>query len=78
MAAIKTERSNCGFAAQQSADGRSQVVVKLFHETISQLNNAVVGFDLLGGITVEQAKKIAELLNENVLDLFVIVTDASG
>ena len=78
MAAIKTERSNCGFAAQQSADGRSQVVVKLFHATIPRLNNTVVGFDLLGGVTVEQAKKIAELLNENVLDLFVTLTDTSG
>jgi hypothetical protein len=32
----------------------------------------------LGGITMEQAKKIADLLNENVLDLFVTVTDPSG
>jgi hypothetical protein len=35
------------------------------------LNNTVLGFDLLGGTTLEQAKKAVALLNENVLNVFV-------
>jgi hypothetical protein len=41
--------------------------------SISALNNTVLGFDLLGGTTLEQAKKAVALLNENVLNVFVTV-----
>lgn len=50
-------------------------MVQLLHETIPALRNAVVGFDLLGGTRVEQAKKHVDLLNEYVLDVFVSKTD---
>ena len=42
-----------------------------YHRTISALCDAVLGFGLLGGMTSEQAKKLVEVLNENVLDVFV-------
>jgi hypothetical protein len=48
--------------------------VQTFHGSISILSDALIGFNLLGGITQEQAKKIADVLNEHVLDLFVSVT----
>jgi hypothetical protein len=38
----------------------------------------VLGFDLLGGTTLEQAKKIVSLLNENILDVFVTVKSATN
>jgi hypothetical protein len=60
---------------QQNPDGKPVVMVQLLHETIPALKGAVVGFDLLGGTRVEQAKKVADLLNEYVLNLFVAVTD---
>jgi hypothetical protein len=41
------------------------------NQSISVLNNAVLGFDLLGGTTLEQAKKIVSVMNENVLNVFV-------
>ena len=51
------------------------VMVQLLHDTIPALNKAVVGFELLGGTRLEQAKKLADLLNEYVLDVFVTVTE---
>jgi hypothetical protein len=45
--------------------------VQLYQETITRLGGAVVGFDLLGGMHPDQAQKLAQLLNEHVLDLFV-------
>jgi hypothetical protein len=75
MPHTKTERSNCRFLVQQSSDGKMVVVVQLLHETIPALKSAVVGFDLLGGTRVEQAKKLADLLNEYVLDLFVTAAE---
>jgi len=54
------------------------VVFKLLHETVPSLKNSVVGFDLLGGTRVEQAKKVADLLNEYVLGVFVTITDVGA
>jgi hypothetical protein len=50
-------------------------MVQLLHETIPILRNAVVGFDLLSGIRPEQAQKLADVLNEYVLNVFVTVTE---
>jgi hypothetical protein len=48
--------------------------VELFHGTISLLKNATLSFNLLGGISLEQAKKITDSLNENVLDMSVTMS----
>jgi hypothetical protein len=70
MAETKTERSNRRFTVEQS-DGKPVLVVHLFQDTIPVLRQVSFGFDLLGGRRVEDAKKLAETLNEQVLDLFV-------
>ena len=75
MPETKTTRSNCRFLVQQTPDGKVVVMVQLLHDTIPALNKAVVGFDLLGGTRLEQAKKLSDLLNEYVLDVFVTVTE---
>jgi hypothetical protein len=73
MTQEKTERSNCRFSITETKNGKPLIVVERYHQTISVLSNAVLGFDLLGGTTLEQAKKIVSILNENVLDVFVTV-----
>jgi hypothetical protein len=75
MSPPKTDRSNCQFLVQQAPDDKAVIVVQLLHETIPALKNAVVGFDLLGGIRVEQARQLVDLLNEYVLNVFVTVTE---
>ena len=79
MTQEKTERSNCRFVIRDTEDGKPQILVERYHQTIAVLSDAVVGFDLLGGTTLEQAKKVVAVLNENVLDVFVTVkqTDAN-
>jgi hypothetical protein len=67
----KTERSNCRFSIQQSVDGRPVLVINLFQNTISSLKNSVIGFDLLGGLPPATARKLADMMNEHILDLFV-------
>jgi hypothetical protein len=58
--------------------GRPGLIVEVrpHHDTISALRGVQVGFKLLNGITLEQAKKILDVLNENVIG--VLVTTASG
>jgi hypothetical protein len=67
----KTERSNCSFTVQQTPEGKPILVMQFYQESILQLQGAVVGFDLLGGTQPDRAKKLAEMLNEHVLDMFV-------
>lgn len=69
----KTERSNCRFTVQRTPDGKPLLVVQLYQETISSLKNSTLGFDLLGGLRPEAAQKLADMLNEHVLDTFVTV-----
>ena len=73
MTQEKTERANCHFVIKQNPDSKPQTIVERYHQTISVLNNTVLGFDLLGGTTLEQAKKAVAFLNENVLKVFVTV-----
>ena len=75
MAAAKIHRSNSSFLVQQAPDGKATIIVRLYQDTIPILKNVVIGFDLLGGTQPEQAKKVAELLNGHVLDVFVTGTE---
>ncbi len=75
MATTKVERAGIGFGIGRQA-GSIIVEVRPHHDTISALRGVQVGFELLNGITLEQAKKILDVLNENVIG--VLVTTASG
>jgi len=66
----KTERSNCRFAVQTN-EGKPVLVLQLFQDTIPSLKNAVLGFDMLAGLRPDAVGKIAETLNEHVLNVFL-------
>jgi hypothetical protein len=58
-----TERSNCRFIVRKGEGGKPQIVLELF-QLISQLKDAKLGYELLGGTTVEQGKEIAGLFQQ--------------
>jgi ERCC4-related helicase len=70
MATTKTERAGVGFGIARQA-GPIILEVRTHHDTISALRGVQVGFELLNGITAEQAKKILDVLNENVIGVLV-------
>jgi hypothetical protein len=76
MAEPKTDRSNCRFKVQ-GTDDKPLLVVQLYQDAIPALTGASFGFDLLGGTRVEAAKKLAEMLNEHILDMFVTTGEKS-
>jgi hypothetical protein len=76
MHTVVTERSNCRFAIRKSRNEQPQLVAELF-QTVVSLKDAKLGFELLNGTSVEQAKKIAAFLNEHVLNVFVETTSAA-
>ena len=53
------------------------LVVELFQDTIPMLRQVLIGFDLLGGMRFEDGKRLAEMLNEHVLGLFVRASESS-
>jgi hypothetical protein len=69
-AAAGTEKSGVAFSINRSG-GPIVIELRLHHETISALKSVHIGFELLNGIGLEQAKKIVEALNENVIGLLV-------
>jgi hypothetical protein len=73
MAPTKIERAGVGFGIGRQG-GPIVIETRLHHDTISALRGVLVDFELLNGITLEQARKILELLNENVVG--VVVTTA--
>ncbi len=70
VATTKIERAGVGFGIGRQG-GSIIVEVRPHHDTISALRGVQVGFELLNGITLEQAKKILDVLNENVIGVLV-------
>ena len=70
MATTKIERAGVCFGIGRQG-GPIIIEVRPHHDTISALRGVQVGFELLNGITIEQAKKTLDVLNENVIGVFV-------
>jgi hypothetical protein len=71
----KTERSSCRFTVQKASDGKPLIVVQLYQDTIPMLKGVSIGFDLLGGTRVEEAEKLAGMMTERVLGMFVTMSE---
>ena len=74
MTTTKIEKAGVCFGIGRQG-GLIVVEVRPHHDTISALRGVQVGFELLNGIAIGQAKKILDVLNENVIG--VSVTTAS-
>jgi len=70
MAPTKIERAGVGFGIGRQV-GPIVIEPRIHHDTISALRGVQIGFELLNGVTLEQARKILELLNENVVGVVV-------
>jgi hypothetical protein len=74
MPDTRVERGTCRFVASKVEGGRVAISLQFFCRTASILDHAVLSVNLLSGLTLEQAKKLAESLNESVLDASVSVS----
>lgn len=70
MAAGKIEKAGVSFGIRNQG-GAITVEVRPNHDTIGALRGVLVSFELLNGITLAQAKKLVDVLNENVIGLLV-------
>jgi hypothetical protein len=66
---LRAERSDCRFVIAKTDEGRP--VIQLEHDTVSHLSSLTVGFEILGGATPEQAKTLADAMNESIVGVIV-------
>ena len=59
----KTERGNCRFVVS-STEGHPCIHLEIFHDSIKPLTSAKLSFELLTGTTLNDAKGLAESMNE--------------
>ena len=65
------ERGSCRFKAMQGTDGKSVIRMEMFHHTVPSLADMTVEFELLSGTTPDQARKLAESVNDRVIGILV-------
>jgi hypothetical protein len=65
------ERGSCRFKAIQGADGKFVIRMEMFHQTVALLKDATVDFELLSGTTQDQARKLAESVNDRVTGVLI-------
>jgi hypothetical protein len=71
MGTLNIERGSCRFKAIQEADGKFVIRMEMFHQTVPLLKNATVDFELLNGTTLDQARKLAESVNDRVTGVLI-------
>jgi len=65
------ERGSCRFKAIQGTDGKFVIRMEMFHQTVPQLKDVTVDFELLNGTTLDQARKLAESINDRVTGVLI-------
>ncbi len=68
---VRTERSGCRFAVTKTDEGKPVVKLELFHDTVAHLRLLTVGFEVLGGVTLEQARTLVDSMNEKIVGVIV-------
>jgi len=68
--ALKTERSGIRFVAKTD-DSKPVIQLDLFHDTVSGLRSLSVGFELLSGTTLDQARALVDAMNERIVGVIV-------
>jgi hypothetical protein len=67
---LRKERSGSRFVARTD-EGKATIELELFHDTVPALKPLSVGFELLSGTTLEQAKKLVDAMNERIVGIVV-------
>lgn len=54
----------------KTSEGKPAIHLELFHP-VPSLANTAIAFELLSGTTLEQARKLSEIINERVIGVSV-------
>ena len=68
---MKTERGGCRFVVAQTDEGKPVIKLELFHDTVPTLTSSIIGFEVLSGVTVEQARSLVNVMNEKIVGVVI-------
>ena len=68
---MNSERSGCRFVVINTDEGKPVIQLELFHDTVSRLKGFKVGFEVLSGTTLAQARTLTEAINERIVGVIV-------
>jgi hypothetical protein len=71
---LRKERSGSRFVARTD-DDKTVIELELFHDTVPALKPLSVGFELLSGTTLAQAKTLVDAMNERIVGIIVVPKD---
>jgi hypothetical protein len=66
----KTERSGSRFVVRTD-EGKTVIQLELFHDTLSLLAPVTIGFEMLSGVSLDQAKILVDAMNERIVGVIV-------
>jgi hypothetical protein len=67
---LRKERSGSRFV-MRTEEGKAVIQLEPFHDTVPALKTISVGFELLSGITPEQATTLVDTMNERIVGVIV-------
>jgi hypothetical protein len=67
---MKSERGGCRFVVTTD-EGKPQIRLELFHDTVSSLRSTKVEFEVLSGTTADQPRTLVRAMNETILGVIV-------
>jgi hypothetical protein len=65
------ERGGCRFVVAKTDEGNPVIKLELFHDTVSGLRALSVGFEVLAGVTQEQARTLVDAMNERIIGVII-------
>ncbi len=71
MASANIQKSNCRFLVSSGEDGKPRIKLDLFHQTVSCLSGISIEFEVMGGTSPQQAKALAESINDKIIGIVV-------
>ncbi len=71
VASPNVQKSGCRFQASTGEDGKPRIKLDLFHQTVSCLAGMSIEFEVMGGTTPQQAKSLAESINDKIIGIVV-------
>jgi hypothetical protein len=67
---MKSERGGCRFVVTTD-EGKPQIRLELFHDTVSSLRSTKLEFEVLSGTTADQVRTLVGAMNEMILGVIV-------
>jgi hypothetical protein len=74
---MKSARGGCRFVVTTD-EGKPQIRLELFHDTVSSLRSVKIEFEVLSGTTADQATTLVGAMNEMILGVIVTQIGHTG